>query len=128
MGRLAIAYDKNNETAYNNLGNIYSLNKANWQMAEQFYIKAIAINGKYSCVHANYGVLLRKMGRIEDSKHHYLCALEYDGANCAWIHFNFGNLMEEEFGNNESATVHYKRCLELDGKHMAAMHNLAVLL
>ena len=127
--RFAIKCDKSNKTAYNNLGNMYSVNEdeQSWNVAQQCYIKAIAINSNYSSVHANYGVLLRKMGRINDAKHHYLCALRISPFD-AWIHFNFGNLMEEELGDNEAAAIHYRRCLEIDEEHTEALHNFAVLL
>lgn len=48
--------------------------------------------------------------------------------NNAWIHFNYANLMEEEFKDDKTAEVHYKKCLEIDDKYCAAYHNYAVLM
>ena len=73
---LAIKCNKENKTAYNNLGNIYALNPTTWSKAEQCYIKSIAIDTKYAPGHTNYGALLRKLGRYEDAKYHYECALK----------------------------------------------------
>ena len=36
--------------------------------------------------------------------------------------------MEEEFENNETAEIHYKKCLTIDDTYSAAYHNYAVLL
>lgn len=74
--KLAIKWNKLNKSAFNNLGNLYSTDIRTWALAQQCYIKAIAIDPSYSSSHANFGVLLRKMNQPEDAKYHYLRAMK----------------------------------------------------
>eukprot|EP01083_Nonionella_stella_P174917 607682_1 len=125
--KLSIFCDKNNKTAYNNLANLYSTHKPTWCIAQQCYIKAIAIDPCYASSHANYGVLLRKLRLFEDAQYHYKYALKISPNN-AWIHFNYGNLMKEEFQEYDIAEAHYKECVNIDDTYSEAYHNYAVLL
>ena len=75
--KYAISYDKFNKTAYNNLGNMYCINKKTWNKAQSCYIKCIAIDPTYSGAYANYAALLRKLGQFDDAKYHYKCAMEF---------------------------------------------------
>lgn len=83
----AIIYNKLNKTAYNNLGNMYSVDKKTWNRAQACYIKCIAIDSTYSGAHANYAALLRKLGQFDDAKYHYNCAIGLSVIKCIFICF-----------------------------------------
>ena len=74
--KLAIKYDRSHKKAYNNLGNIYCMDKKTWNKAQACYVKSIAIDPSYASAHANYAALLRKLGQVDNAKYHYKCAMK----------------------------------------------------
>jgi protein O-mannosyl-transferase len=111
--------------AYNNLGNIYTMNGA-MDKAVANYQKALEIKPEYSEAQYNFGNALLKIGRTDEAIFHYRKSLEIksDFAE-AWN--NLGNALLKTGQINEAKAC-YEKALSINQNYVDAHTNIGVLL
>lgn len=62
-----IENDPQNAPAYNGLGNLYRDEK-NYQVAQDYYEKAVKASGNYVIAYSNWAIMLMDMGKINEAK------------------------------------------------------------
>lgn len=103
-GRLfehAIAVTTDNHIAHNNLANYYLVNNRNQEAAPHIY-QALRIKPTYPEAHVNLALLLRRLGKLDESEREYRVALNLQPAS-AEAHSGYGALLIIEGRINEAA-------------------------
>lgn len=98
----------------------------NLDEAERLIGEAIALHGGESPFFAmNYGLVLQKLGRLDEAEKHCRQALKHL-PNSVQAHFNLASLLQEAERFSE-ARQHYDRALAIEPRNAASWFNLAKL-
>ncbi len=118
--RLILASDKKNYAALHFLG-LISLQRDDYEAAEQSIRKAIKLNVRYPDAHCNLGLVLQKRGRPEQALASYdrALALEPDYAEA---HYNRGTVLKD-LGKLDAALACYNRALAINRGNVDAHLN-----
>jgi len=94
-----------------NLGTLF-IKKKQYQLAEEYLIKALSLNPEYSDAHNNLGMVYLHFGKLKMAENHFRSAIQF---NPNFIQA-FGNLgvMYKKTGNLPKAEVALVRALYLD--------------
>jgi protein O-GlcNAc transferase len=85
--------------------------------------QAIILDDGAVAYHANLGVALRALGRLDDAISAYGRALDLQ-PDSVDAHYNMGNALRAK-GQHENAVTHYLRAVEINPGHSEAHNNLA---
>jgi tetratricopeptide (TPR) repeat protein len=96
---------------------------AQWEDAIDAYRRVVAIDPSYAAAWNNLGLLLHRMGRLDEALEAYRAALEQD-PRCCEAAYNLGSLHEDQ-GAVDEAVAEYRRALELSPDYADAHFNLA---
>lgn len=96
---------------------------AQWEDAIDAYRRVVAIDPSYAAAWNNLGLLLHRMGRLDEALEAYRAALEQD-PRCCEAAYNLGSLHEDQ-GAVDEAIAEYRRALELSPDYADAHFNLA---
>ncbi|ETO16115.1 TPR Domain containing protein [Reticulomyxa filosa] len=131
---LAIAHSNHQWTiAYNNLGNLYSINLEHMEEAKDCYERALQLDPNYLGAHVFmchfffffYFQKKKKMGLFENAKNHYKKAIEIN-PNDSSIYFNLASLLDD-MNESNLALSHCRKLLSLDPKHAGGFHSYAII-
>jgi tetratricopeptide (TPR) repeat protein len=96
---------------------------AQWEEAIAAYRRVVAIDPTYAAAWNNLGLLLHRMGRLDEAGKAYESALDQDASCCEAV-YNLGSLAEDR-GDLEEAVRCYRRALQLSPDYADAHFNLA---
>ena len=120
----AVSIDKNNYSAYKNLGNTYYYLKE-YNNAIKNYEKAISINKNFDLVYYNLGLIYNILKKPEESIKNYKKAIRIN-KNYSYAHNNLGNVYKN-LKNYKEAIKHYKKAISINKDHFSAYNNLGVV-
>src|SRR2546430_2544196 len=96
---------------------------AQWEDAIAAYRRVVAIDPTYAAAWNNLGLLLHRMGRLDEAGKAYESALDQDGTCCEAV-YNLGSLAEDR-GDLDDAVRCYRQALDLSPDYADAHFNLA---
>ncbi|HET7341769.1 MAG TPA: tetratricopeptide repeat protein [Methylomirabilota bacterium] len=96
---------------------------AQWEDAIDAYRRVVAIDPTYAAAWNNLGLLLHRMGRLDEAGKSYESAVDQDPTCCEAI-YNLGSLAEDR-GDLDEAVRCYRRALDLSPDYADAHFNLA---
>jgi tetratricopeptide (TPR) repeat protein len=96
---------------------------AQWEDAVGAYRRVVAIDPTYAAAWNNLGLLLHRMGRLDEAGKSYESAVDQDPTCCEAV-YNLGSLAEDR-GDLEEAVRCYRRALDLSPDYADAHFNLA---
>lgn len=96
--------------AYNHLGFIYEMKYRDFEKAEAYYRKCLALSPEYTAVYLNYAALLSNQRRTDELEELLNRALKCPGINIARIHKEFG-ILHELRAEYDASTEAYKRAI-----------------
>jgi Flp pilus assembly protein TadD len=103
----AARFDASDPTLLNNLGEFYRASNRP-EDAEKSYRGALAINPEYSEAHSNLALLMRSLGKLEQSARHFV---------------NLGAVLEKSDRRPEAERA-YRNAIAVKPDHSAAYHGL----
>jgi len=125
MYKKSIKLNPDDESARNNLGNIYR-DIGLYREALKEYEEALKINPYLVEAHNNLGILYVKRGLYDEAIEEYMLAIEIN-PNLAGVHNNLGNTYRKK-GLYDQALNEYREAVSLDGRFAEAYNNLGVTL
>ena len=96
---------------------------AQWEDAIAAYRRVVAIDPTYAAAWNNLGLLLHRMGRLDEAGKAYESALDQDATCCEAV-YNLGSLAEDR-GDLDDAVRCYRQALDLSPDYADAHFNLA---
>jgi len=108
-------------TGWSNLAYTYEL-AGEPRKAEEAYLKGIGVDAKNEPCRVNYGLLLVRMGRVDEAEKQMGAVL-----TPAQVRYNIASAYEQ-MGRKDAARVEYRKALELDAGMGAAKAKLAELM
>src|SRR5712691_11418429 len=96
---------------------------AQWEDAIAAYRRVVAIDPTYAAAWNNLGLLLHRMGRLDEAGKAYESALDQDATCCEAV-YNLGSLAEDR-GDLDDAVRCYRHALDLSPDYADAHFNLA---
>jgi tetratricopeptide (TPR) repeat protein len=96
---------------------------AQWEDAIAAYRRVVAIDPTYAAAWNNLGLLLHRMGRLDEAGKAYESALDQDATCCEAV-YNLGSLAEDR-GDLDEAVRRYRHALDLSPDYADAHFNLA---
>ena len=96
---------------------------AQWEDAIAAYRRVVAIDPTYAAAWNNLGLLLHRMGRLDEAGKAYESALDQDATCCEAV-YNLGSLAEDR-GDLDDAVRCYRQALDLLPDYADAHFNLA---
>src|SRR5437763_16075725 len=101
----------------------WDVDPAQWEDAIAAYRRVVAIDPTYAAAWNNLGLLLHRMGRLDEAGKAYESALDQDGTCCEAV-YNLGSLAEDR-GDLDDAVRCYRQALDLSPDYADAHFNLA---
>ena len=108
------------------LGTFTYMRNRVWQDQITLWSNVISKNPQSQRAHNNLGVVLKKLGRIDEAIGHFLKALRIK-PNYVEAHYNLGNALEKQ-GRIDEAISHYLEALRIKPDYSEAHNNLGVVL
>jgi tetratricopeptide (TPR) repeat protein len=96
---------------------------AQWEEAIAAYRRVVAIDPTYAAAWNNLGLLLHRLGRLDEAGKAYESALDQDATCCEAV-YNLGSLAEDRDDLDEAVRC-YRRALQLSPDYADAHFNLA---
>lgn len=96
---------------------------ARWEDAIDAYRRVVGIDPTYAAAWNNLGLLLHRMGRLDEAREAYAAAL-VQGPGCCEAAYNLGSLAEDR-GETDEAIVRYREALAIKPDYADAHFNLA---
>src|SRR5438445_9206858 len=96
---------------------------AQWEDAIAAYRRVVAIDPTYAAAWNNLGLLLHRMGRLDEAGKAYESALDQDATCCEAV-YNLGSLAEDR-GDLDDAVRCYRQALDLSPDYADTHFNLA---
>ena len=112
LAERALALNESNSEAHNALANVFFWNEWNWPLAEQHFMRAIAINPSFSTANHDYAFYLVAMGRAEQGLASLRRAIDSDPLS-ARVNIDAGWLLLQAHHFDE-AIRQARRALELE--------------
>ncbi len=101
----------------------YAMDKRDWFSAESYLSRSIELASDFGKSHNNLGLVLVKLGQINEAIKHYQRAIEIDNEHVN-AHFNLANAYYR-IGEYMPAARHYKQVLQSDPEDLVTLHHLA---
>lgn len=120
-----LVFDSRNQYALINLGILYTFYHKNFNIAEDYFLRAYEINYRNIDVLNSLGYLYQEHD-VYKSKKYLLMALFLDNKHPDTLN-NLGNLYMEKFKEYTIAEKYYLKLLELNPKSFTAKYNLKIL-
>ncbi len=102
--------------------------EAQWHVFRRrdLYRTTIARNNNCALAHNNLGLLLAKMGQVDEAMAHLQKALEIN-PNYGDAHFNLGFVLAD-MGRRDEAIAHFRKAVEIDPDAIGALRDRALAL
>lgn len=97
------------------------------KLAEQYYRKALSLNGKNGKAHNVYGAFLCEQGRYEDAEEHFMDALEARDYDQQAPTLENAGTCALKAGDEARAEVHFRRALSYNPAQARALLELGSL-
>lgn len=120
MWRRLIEVTNGSADAWNNLAQTYEYAQRP-EEAEAAYRKAVSIDGANQFARTNFGLMLVRVGRVQEGREQMLAVLP-----AAEAHYNVASVMEMQ-GNKAAAREEFRKALELDPQMTDAQKRLAAI-
>uniref|UniRef100_A0A7S4IZE0 Uncharacterized protein n=1 Tax=Odontella aurita TaxID=265563 RepID=A0A7S4IZE0_9STRA len=123
--RHVVTHNPNARSMWLNLGNAYMRQERNAEAAD-CYATSYEQNPSQDKLHTNYGIVLSKLGRIEEAAAMLERGLESEEKTPGGLKRNLnelGNAMSK-LGRYDDATAYFRRALEIDPMYAIGWNNL----
>lgn len=97
--------------------------KGDYNLANEYFTRAMFLKPYYPYLHINMGVLQAKMGNTGEAENYYKKAVQY-GANLYLSHFYYASFLWEQNRNTE-AVSYAEKALQLSPNYLQNRHLLA---
>lgn len=130
MYQKAIEIEPANEHVLNNMG-MYYAERGDFEIAEHYFLNAVAIDQYYEIARSNLAVLYHGQKRYDDAIQHLMVLAKIDPANPSY-QYDLGintadQVREHGIGNLNAAIAYFERADSLQPGYLSSRENIVAL-